>query len=41
MVLRRKQKQEQPAEAAPSAAIETEVSAADAALRDPLGLYHL
>ncbi len=41
MVFGRKQKPEQPAEAATSAAIETEAPAADAVLRDPLGLYHL
>lgn len=41
MVWRRKQKPEQPAEAATFAAVEIEASAADAALRDSLGLYHL
>jgi len=41
MVLGRKQKPEQPAEAATSAAAEIEASAADAVLRDSLGLYHL
>ena len=40
MVLGRKQKPEQPVEDATSAAIETEAPA-DAALRDPLGLYHV
>ena len=41
MVFRRKQKPEQPAEAATSADAEIEAPAADAALRDSLGLYHL
>lgn len=41
MVFRRKQKPEQPVEAATSAAAEIEAPAADAALRDPLGMYHL
>ena len=40
MVWGRKQKPEQPAEAATSAAVEIE-AAADAVLRDSLGLYHL
>ena len=41
MFFGRKQKPEQPAEAVSSAGAEIAASAADAALRDPLGLYHL